>query len=74
MKAAIATLVLAFSVSVQAQQETAKPAPWLVAQDRRMPTCKVDEREVPVGTMTCRQGQTYVCSGRGAWEANGKPC
>ena len=74
MKAAIAALVLGFSVNVLAQHEPARPAPWLVAQDRRMPTCKVDERDVPVGTTTCRQGQTYVCSGRGAWEGNGKPC
>jgi hypothetical protein len=77
MKTPIAVLALALAISVpaNAEQETSKLAPWLVAQgDRRMPTCKQDEREVPVGTTVCREGKSLICSGRGAWEDTRKPC
>jgi hypothetical protein len=77
MKTPIAVLALAFAISIpaNAQPEPYKPAPWLVAQgDRRMPTCKQDERDVPVGTTVCREGKTVICSGRGAWEDTRRPC
>ena len=77
MKARIAALALTIATSVwaAAPQEAAKPAPWLLAQyDRRMPSCKSEERDVPVGTTMCRDGSTWVCSGRGVWESSGKPC
>jgi len=48
-------------------------APWLLAQDRRMPTCKIDNRDVPTGTTSCRQKRLWVCE-RGDWVNTGKPC
>ena len=51
----------------------ASAAPWLVAQDRRMPSCQVDNREVPVGTTSCREGRLWVCE-RSGWATTGKPC
>ena len=77
MKARIVTLALAIAIGAPAfaSAEASKPAPWLVAQyDRRMPTCKVDNRDVPVGTTTCREGKELVCNGRGAWEDTRKAC
>ena len=76
MKTILAMLALALATGALAtSQETAKPAPWLVAQnDRRLPTCKQEERDVPSGTMLCREGRTMICSGRGTWEQTGKPC
>ena len=77
MKAPIAVLAFALIASTPATalEEGARPAPWLVAQsDRRMPTCRLDERDVPVGATTCREGYTHVCSPRGGWERTNKPC
>ena len=47
-------------------------APWLLAQER-MPTCKVDNRNVPTGTTACRQKRLWVCE-RGDWVNTGKAC
>jgi hypothetical protein len=76
MKARIAALAVALAIGAPfAAAEESKPAPWLVAQyDRKMPQCKIDERNVPVGSTTCREGYTHVCTGRGIWERTGKPC
>ena len=49
------------------------PLTWLLAQDRRMPTCKLDEREVPTGTTICRKKRFVACE-RGEWVDTGKPC
>ena len=52
-----------------------QPSPWLLAQyDRRQPTCRDDEKEMPRGSMVCRQGRVMVCNPRGAWEDTTKPC
>jgi hypothetical protein len=74
MKARIAVvaLVLTSSVWADAPRQSTEPAPWLVA-DRRMPTCKSDNRDLPVGTTWCREGRTWICSPRG-WEDTRKPC
>ena len=77
MKSAIAALAVALALGgpANAAQEAPKPAPWLVAQsDRKMPTCQIDAREVPVGATTCREGRTHVCTARGTWEDTRKPC
>jgi hypothetical protein len=72
--ALIAALTLATAASASAPHEAPK-APWLVAQyDRKMPSCKNDDREVPVGTTMCREGNTWICSGRGTWDNTGKRC
>jgi hypothetical protein len=74
MKAILAAVTLCLAAGAFAH-EPSKPAPWLVAQsDRRMPMCKQEERDVPSGTTTCREGRSYICSGRGSWETTGKPC
>ena len=50
-------------------------SPWLLAQyDRRQPTCRDDEKEMPRGSMVCRQGRVMLCNPRGAWEDTAKPC
>lgn len=49
------------------------PLPWLLVQDRRMPTCQTDGREVPVGTTYCRQKRLWSCE-RAGWTDTGKPC
>ena len=74
MKAILTALAFALVTGALAQ-EAPKPAPWLVAQyDRRLPTCKQEERDVPSGTTTCREGRSFICTGRGTWETTGKPC
>ena len=76
MKAHIAALALALFASTSATAlEERKPGPWLVAQsDRKMPTCEIDHRQVPVGATTCREGYTHLCTPRGTWERTNKPC
>lgn len=49
------------------------PPTWLLAQDRRMPACKLDNRDVPVGTTICQQKRVWVCE-RGQWVNSGKLC
>jgi hypothetical protein len=51
-----------------------KPLPWLLAQDRRMPTCELDGHKVPVGTSFCREGNVWRCSPSGTWENTRKAC
>ena len=46
---------------------------WLLAQDRRMPSCQMDGREVPVGTTYCRQQRIWSCE-RSGWTNTGNPC
>ena len=46
---------------------------WLLAQDRRMPSCQMDGREVPVGTTYCRQQRVWSCE-RSGWTNTGNPC
>jgi hypothetical protein len=77
MKLHIAALALALAAAAPANavQDQSKPAPWLVAQtDRKMPSCRLDERNVPVGSTTCRERFTHVCTARGTWERTNKPC
>lgn len=77
MRTSLAVLAFAIASSVwaDAPRQTEQPAPWLIAQyDRRMPSCKSEDRDVPVGTTACREGNTWVCSGRGVWENTGKRC
>lgn len=57
---------------VAAAPEAAR-APWLLAQDRSMPSCKLDNRDVPTGTTYCRQKRLWVCE-RGSWVDSGKAC
>ena len=56
-------------------RETPQPSPFLLAQyDRRQPTCRDDEKELPRGSMICRDGRVMLCNPRGAWEDTAKPC
>ncbi|MBC7804509.1 MAG: hypothetical protein H7Y16_11585 [Candidatus Parcubacteria bacterium] len=59
--------------SAMAQDQT--PLPWLLAQvqDRPMPTCETDGRQVPVGTVQCRKKQFWSCE-RNGWTNTNKPC
>lgn len=51
-----------------------KPLPWLVAQDRRFPTCELDGHKAPVGATFCREGRVWECSMNGTWQSTGKEC
>jgi len=48
------------------------PQPRLLAQEG-MPTCKMEDRNVPTGTTFCREKRVWVCE-RGSWVNSGKPC
>ena len=54
----------------------ALPAPWLLVQrwEPPPPTCEMDNRRVPIGATTCREGQEYVCRQSGQWETTRKKC
>lgn len=64
------------SIAGNAAGETPLPASrFLLAQyDRRQPTCRDDEKEMPRGSMICRNGRVVLCNPRGAWEDTAKPC
>ena len=53
---------------------TSEPAPAtrLLAQEG-MPTCKLDNRDVPTGTTFCREKRVWICE-RGSWVNSGKLC
>ena len=51
----------------------ASPAPRLFAQDRPMPTCSLDNRQVPVGSTSCQEGRLMICE-RSGWTSTGKSC
>jgi hypothetical protein len=51
-----------------------KPLPWLLAQERRMPTCELENRRVPVGTRLCSNFKVWECSASGNWVDTGKDC
>ena len=49
--------------------------PLILAQsDRPRPTCKDDEKDLPRGATTCRNGRVMLCNPRGNWEDTKKPC
>jgi hypothetical protein len=58
--------------SAPAALQPASPLPWLVAQ--RSPSCEMENRRVPVGARTCREGQEWVCKRTGQWEPTRKKC
>jgi hypothetical protein len=60
------------SSAAQAALQPASPLPWLVAQ--RSPSCEMENRRVPVGARTCREGQEWVCKRTGQWEPTRKKC
>jgi hypothetical protein len=55
-------------------QHLQTPPLLLVQYDRLRPTCRDDEKEMPRGSMVCRNGRVMVCNARGAWEDAAKPC
>jgi hypothetical protein len=55
-------------------QHLQTPPLLLVQYDRLRPTCRDDEKEMPRGSMVCRNGRVMVCNPRGAWEDAAKPC
>jgi hypothetical protein len=71
-------LLLAAMVPLAAWSDApaeSKSAPWLVAQyERRMPTCKLEDRNVPIGTAFCKEGRTWRCGPSGNWEDTRKAC
>ena len=79
MLAVLIALFAANASSSTPQPSSALPsakapaAPWLLAQDRRMPTCSLDNREVPVGSSSCREGRLWICQ-PGGWVSTGKEC
>jgi hypothetical protein len=77
IKLIIASLAIALLASpVGAARNEPAPAPWMVAQiaERPLPTCEVDNRRVPRGAHTCREGKLLVCGAYGNWVDSGKAC
>jgi hypothetical protein len=49
--------------------------PLILAQyEKPRATCKDDERNLPRGSMICREGKVFQCNTYGQWENTGKPC
>ena len=48
--------------------------PLLAQAERKAPTCRDDEKEVPRGSSMCRKQKLSVCGPKGSWEDTGKPC
>lgn len=76
IKLIIASLAIALLASPAGAARTGQSqAPWLVAQtERQLPTCEADNRRVPRGAHTCRDGKLLVCGAYGNWVDSGKAC
>jgi hypothetical protein len=48
--------------------------PLILAYEKPRAMCKDDERNLPRGTMICREGKVFLCNPYGQWDNTGKPC
>jgi len=69
-----ALLAAMLSLPTQARAPEEQKALLILAQGRGEATCKMEERNVPQGTTTCKEGYVVRCTPRGTWERTGKAC
>jgi len=69
-----ALLAAMLSLPTQARAPEAQRGLLILAQGRGEATCKMEERDVPQGTTTCKEGFVVRCTPRGTWEKTGKAC
>lgn len=76
MKLTIGCLAIALLASPAGAARTEQSqARWMLAQsERQLPTCEVDNRRVPRGSTTCREGRLLHCGPYGNWVDSGKAC